>query len=75
MHHLRGGRSLVGHVRDSAPPRPSPFTTVPTEADASRLPRLVATGERWPVLAARDTFPRALEAIVDGLLAQATATP
>ncbi|WP_433502470.1 TetR/AcrR family transcriptional regulator [Pseudonocardia halophobica] len=54
-----------------APGRSDFFGTL----DASRLPRLVGIGDRWPVLAARDTFPRALEAIVDGLLAQATAPP
>ena len=44
--------------------------------DASRLPRLAALGDQWPVLASRDTYPRALRAFVDGLLAQATpATP
>ncbi len=44
--------------------------------DASRLPRLAALGDQWPALAARDTYPRALQAFVDGLLAQAaSATP
>lgn len=41
--------------------------------DASRLPRLTAVGDRWPALAARDTYREALEAFVDGLLAQAVA--
>jgi AcrR family transcriptional regulator len=39
--------------------------------DASRLPRLAALGEQWPVLAARDTYPQGLRALVGGLLAQA----
>lgn len=44
--------------------------------DASRLPRLAALGDQWPVLASRDTYPQGLRALVDGLLAQATsATP
>ncbi|HUR07443.1 MAG TPA: helix-turn-helix domain-containing protein [Nonomuraea sp.] len=43
--------------------------------DASRLPRLAAIGGRWPALAARDIYPRGLEAFVDGLLAQATSPP
>jgi AcrR family transcriptional regulator len=43
--------------------------------DPARLPRLAALGDRWPVLAARDTYREALEAIVDGLLARAAAAP
>ncbi len=39
--------------------------------DASRLPHLADLGEQWPALAAQDTYPRALQALVDGLLAQA----
>jgi AcrR family transcriptional regulator len=41
--------------------------------DASRMPRLTAIGDQWPTLAARDTYPQALRAFVDGLLAQTTA--
>jgi AcrR family transcriptional regulator len=40
--------------------------------DASQIPRLAALGDQWPMLAARDTYPQALRAFVDGLLAQAT---
>jgi AcrR family transcriptional regulator len=36
--------------------------------DASRLPALAAIGDRWPELAAQDTYPEALGALVDGLL-------
>ncbi|MDF2709756.1 MAG: putative transcriptional regulator [Nonomuraea muscovyensis] len=44
--------------------------------DTSQLPRLAALGDQWPELAARDTYSQAIEAFVDGLLAQATsATP
>lgn len=50
------------------PPRPDGFFG---SIDASRLPRLAAVGDQWPALAARDTYPRALQAFVDGLLAQA----
>jgi AcrR family transcriptional regulator len=50
------------------PPRPDGFFG---NIDASRLPRLAAVGDQWPVLAAQDTYPSALEAFVDGLLAQA----
>ncbi|MEV4439967.1 helix-turn-helix domain-containing protein [Streptomyces sp. NPDC049577] len=41
--------------------------------DASRVPSLAAIGVRWPVLAARDTYPRGLRVLVTGLLAQAAA--
>jgi AcrR family transcriptional regulator len=41
------------------------------DLDAARFPRLAAVGDRWPELAARDTYPEALRAIVDGLLARA----
>ncbi len=39
--------------------------------DAVRLPHLAAIGDRWPELAARDTYPDGLAALVDGLLARA----
>lgn len=39
--------------------------------DTSRMPRLVAIGDRWRTLAAQDTYPQGLRALVDGLLAQA----
>lgn len=42
------------------------------ELDAAALPRLTAIGEQWPILAAQETFPDGLRALVDGLLAQAT---
>lgn len=38
-----------------------------------RMPQLAAIGERWPELATQDTFRPGLIALVDGLLAQATA--
>jgi AcrR family transcriptional regulator len=40
--------------------------------DAARTPRLAAIGDRWPELAARDTYPEGLIAFVDGLLTQAS---
>jgi AcrR family transcriptional regulator len=40
--------------------------------DASRMPRLTAIGDQWPMLAARDTYAQALRAFVDGLLARTT---
>ena len=36
--------------------------------DASRTPHLAAIGDSWPELAARDTYPLGLRALVDGLL-------
>ncbi|MFJ3661124.1 TetR/AcrR family transcriptional regulator [Streptomyces sp. NPDC090119] len=39
--------------------------------DSGRLPHLSEVGDRWPELAAQDTYPEALRALVDGLLAQA----
>lgn len=39
---------------------------------ASRLPRLAALSDRWPALAAQDTYAQGLRAFVDGLLTQAT---
>jgi AcrR family transcriptional regulator len=42
-----------------------------TGFDPSRAPHLAAIGDRWPALAARDTYPEGLRALVDGLLAQA----
>ena len=34
-----------------------------------RMPQLAAIGERWPELAARDTFRAGLTALIDGMLA------
>ncbi|WP_182348049.1 TetR/AcrR family transcriptional regulator [Tomitella gaofuii] len=45
------------------------------DLDASRLPQLTALGDRWPALAAQDTYRIALAAIVDGLLAQGAPGP
>lgn len=50
------------------PPHPGSFFG---SIDASRLPRLAALGDQWPTLAAQDTYSDALEALIDGLLAQA----
>ncbi|MCZ7422761.1 MULTISPECIES: TetR/AcrR family transcriptional regulator [unclassified Micromonospora] len=38
--------------------------------DAGKLPHLAALGDRWAVLAPRDTYVDGLRALVDGLLAQ-----
>ncbi|MCF3180149.1 TetR/AcrR family transcriptional regulator [Streptomyces polychromogenes] len=39
--------------------------------NSSRVPHLAAIGDQWAALAARDTYPRGLRALVDGLLADA----
>ncbi|MFF8267161.1 TetR/AcrR family transcriptional regulator [Streptomyces sp. NPDC016562] len=39
---------------------------------AAQLPRLAALNDQWAKLASQDTYPQALRAFVDGLLAQAT---
>ena len=38
--------------------------------DAARMPSLAAIGDRWPALAARDTYAAGVRALVDGLLAR-----
>ncbi|HWM73167.1 MAG TPA: TetR/AcrR family transcriptional regulator [Nocardioides sp.] len=43
--------------------------------DPARLPHLAAIGDQWPAIAARDTYPRHLVAVVDGLLTHATSAP
>ncbi|WP_222623475.1 hypothetical protein [Streptomyces armeniacus] len=49
-----------------------PPDTAPGNFEASKVPRLAAVGHRWGTVAARDTYPEGLNALVDGLLAQAT---
>ncbi|KUJ66604.1 transcriptional regulator [Streptomyces albus subsp. albus] len=66
--HSAGRRAGAEHPADRA----AFFTGL----DASQVPHLVAIGDQWPVLAARDTYPQGLRAFVNGLLAQAaSATP
>ncbi|MEW9550373.1 TetR/AcrR family transcriptional regulator [Nonomuraea sp. NPDC050783] len=67
-------RAHSAHRRavDGRPGGRDAFFDVP---DVSHLPHLAALGDRWPALAARDTYPRALAALVDGLLAQAAPAP
>lgn len=44
--------------------------------DAAQLPQLVAIGDQWGEVAARNTYPDGLRAFLDGLLAQtASETP
>jgi hypothetical protein len=64
-------RAHSARAREEGPapaPRPGFFGSV----DAARLPRLAALGDRWPVVAARDTYRQGLEAFVAGLLARAS---
>ncbi|MEU6986130.1 TetR/AcrR family transcriptional regulator [Streptomyces sp. NPDC046324] len=44
------------------------------ELDADQLPHLTALNDRWTALAALDTFPSTLGALIDGLLSQATSS-
>lgn len=59
------GEILVRAHSGTGSPRRDPFFG---DTDMSRLPRLAAVGDRWPELAARDIYPQALRAFVDGLL-------
>jgi AcrR family transcriptional regulator len=58
--------------RGAGDERPTPRDPFFEGLDASQLPRLAAIGNQWPTLAARDTYPEGLRALVDGLLTQAT---
>ncbi|MFC4913784.1 TetR/AcrR family transcriptional regulator [Actinomadura gamaensis] len=60
-----------GALRPGAPGPGDPFFG--DGVDMSRLPTLAAVGDRWPALAAQDTYASALEAFVDGLFARAAA--
>lgn len=62
-------RSTGRRADDDLPGHPGGFFG---RLDAARMPRLTAIGDRWPALAARDTYRQGLRAFVDGLLAQAT---
>ncbi len=66
-------RAHSAHRRDreGQPPEHDAFFS---RFDGAGLPRLAAIGDRWPELAARDTYSQSLRAFVDGLLAQATST-
>ncbi|MFF0611318.1 TetR/AcrR family transcriptional regulator [Nocardia tengchongensis] len=62
-------------VRTHSQRRGGPATTgrpAFDDLDPEQVPRLAAIGERWPELAARDTYREGLHALVDGLLAQTT---
>ncbi|MCG5212439.1 TetR/AcrR family transcriptional regulator [Streptosporangium sp. KLBMP 9127] len=51
--------------------RPSHRDTLLSKLDPARFPHLAALADRWPALAARDTYAQGLRAFVDGLLANA----
>ncbi|WP_329172238.1 TetR/AcrR family transcriptional regulator [Streptomyces sp. NBC_01477] len=54
--------------------RPDYIDDFISSLDSSQLPRLAALGDQWASMAWRDTYPQALRAFVDGLLAQALAS-
>jgi AcrR family transcriptional regulator len=60
----------VRAARRGGEDRPRYRDTVFGKLDESRFPSLAAVGERWPELAARDTFAAGLRAFVDEMLAQ-----
>nr|WP_075003307.1 TetR/AcrR family transcriptional regulator [Streptomyces qinglanensis] len=53
---------------------PAPRGASFSDLDATQVPRLAAIGDRWPELAARDTYPRGLRAFADALLPHAPPT-
>ncbi|MEU4524823.1 TetR/AcrR family transcriptional regulator [Amycolatopsis sp. NPDC024027] len=57
-------------ARRAAEDRPRYRDRVFAALDGARFPNLAAVGDRWPELAARDTYRAGLRAFVDGLLAQ-----
>jgi AcrR family transcriptional regulator len=66
------GEILV-RARSRRPDDQRPIPLDLTTFAASELPRLNALREQWGPLAAQDTYPDGLRALVDGLLAQARA--
>jgi AcrR family transcriptional regulator len=67
------GEILV-RARSGQPRTDVDTTAIFSRLDMSQLPRLASVASEWAPLAAQDTYPRGLEAFVDGLLAQATST-
>lgn len=69
--YLTAGEILVrAHSdRERADGKRPPYGEIDfTRFNPSRLPRLAEIGDQWPQLAARQTYPEALAALVDGLL-------
>ncbi len=58
-------RSAKARAAGTRPAAPDGFFG---RIDPDRLPRLAALGDRWPELAARDTYTAGLHALVSGLL-------
>jgi hypothetical protein len=63
----------VGEILVRAHSRPPEARSVPGEPffaglDPTRTPVLAEIGDRWPELAARDIYPTAIRALVEGLL-------
>ncbi|MFD0890130.1 TetR/AcrR family transcriptional regulator [Streptosporangium algeriense] len=54
--------------RRAADDRPTHRERVFADLDRETLPRLASIGGRWAALTAEDTYPRVLEALVEGLL-------
>jgi AcrR family transcriptional regulator len=59
--------------RQAAGERPAPRDPFFESLDPLEMPSLAAIGNDWPTLAARDTYPEGLRALIDGLLTQARA--
>ena len=67
-------RAHSSRARGTVPDRP-PRDGFFGNLDAERLPRLTALGDRWPLIAARDTYRQGLQALVDGYLARTGVSP
>ncbi|MFI1190970.1 TetR/AcrR family transcriptional regulator [Streptomyces californicus] len=71
------GEVLIRDRSASAPPSGEPSGegsgAFVGELDPEQLPLLTALNHRWTALAARDTYPATLDALVDGLLPRDTA--
>ncbi|HEY7103090.1 MAG TPA: helix-turn-helix domain-containing protein [Mycobacteriales bacterium] len=65
------GEILVrAHSARRRPDGGRPATPFFGNLDPARMPSLAAVGDRWPALAARDTYAEGVRAFVDGLLAR-----
>ncbi len=58
-------------VRAHSDARRPPDQTFFSSLDPAQVPRLAGIGNRWPALAAQDTYLDGLGAFVDGLLSRA----
>lgn len=61
----------VGEILVRAHSKQPAADTFFSRLDTTRTPHLAGIGNRWPDLAARDTYPDGLRALVDGLLSRA----